>query len=136
MTKDDVQFILDIWAARLNLTNWDIKIRWELRPGMEPDGTGEAEKGIDAEIKVHDYHEQASNRLAEDWPSWSRDQMNRTLVHELLHIYEKETHRPVDQARNVMSGPTFEMFWGWYVAGRERWVEKLAQALVDLAGTV
>lgn len=132
MTRTELERILAEWQRRLRISDWDIKIRWELRPGQNPDGTGEIDKDADAEIRVHDYHEQASIRLKADWETWDPHFASRVIVHELLHIFEAETKRPVDQAQNAMSKQAFEMLWGWYVAGRERWVEKLAQAIVEM----
>ena len=131
MTEVEMERILATWIGRLRLRDWDIKINYVLRPGEKPDGTG-IDTDNDAEIRVHDYHEQATIRLDATWGEWDSDKANRVIVHELLHVYERETWRPVDQAQNAMSKPAFEMLWGWYVAGRERWIEKLANAIVDM----
>ncbi len=126
--------VLGVWLTRLRLTDWEIVIRWDLLPGQKSDGTGEVDTDLEAEIRVHDYHEQASIRLCATWEKWDATALNRTLVHELLHVYEKETQRPAEQTQNTMGKKEHEIFWGWYVAGRERWVEKMARVLVELAG--
>jgi len=125
MTREQLERIIATWQERLRLRDWDVKI-----------SVHEADSENDAEIHVHDYHEQASIRLNPKWVDWDVGLANRVIVHELLHIHEQETKRPVDQAQNAMTKPAYEMLWGWYVAGRERWIEKLAQAIVDMAGAV
>lgn len=134
LTREQLERVLSVWQERLRLGHWDIQIRWHLRPGQNPDGTGEADEGIDAEIRIHDYHDQASIRLAEGWEKWDLKMANHTIVHELLHIFEHQTKYPMEKwFQNTRAE---EYAWDLYVRGAENWVDRLALILVDLAGVV
>lgn len=135
MTKEGIEEIVAVWQGRLRLQNWHIKVRWEK----------EVEFGADAEIKISDDYEQASIRIqqgadaatgTESFETWSDWYANKTIVHELLHIFEKQTGRAAETTQNTMSNQCYELFWAWYSHGAENWVDRLAVILVDLAGVV
>lgn len=134
MTHEQLEVVLREWQRRLRLGHWDIQIRWHLLPGQNADGSGEVDSGCDAEIRIHDYHDQASIRLHEDWNKWDLQMANHTLVHELLHIFEHQTKFPLEKWLGESRGEAYA--WDLYVKGAENWVDRLAIILVDLAGVV
>lgn len=135
MTKPEVERVVAVWQERLGLGRWDIKVRWE-RP---------VERGCDAEIKISEDYEQASILVQQDtdplsdpptrsFETWTVDDVNLTIVHELLHVFEKATRRPAAAVSSALSSSAYEVFWSWYEHGAESWVNLLTFALVDLAG--
>lgn len=137
MTREQLEHILREWQRRLRLDHWDIQIRWHLP----------VDKENEAEIRISDDYEQASIRISqhdepdsdipcEGFTSWSARRANEILVHELLHIFEKQTKRPVQAYLPEKANLASELFWTWYEHGAENWVERLSLILVDLAGVV
>jgi hypothetical protein len=138
MIPEKVEEILTEWQQRLRLYNWDLKIRWEMP----------CELGCDAEIRISDDYEQASLRIQQvddptttpsptrSYRTWSDHEANRVIVHELLHIFEKQTKRAVEAAGPIMPKNTYELLWAWYEHGSENWVDRIAIILVELGGVV
>lgn len=137
MTKERIEEIVRVWQSRLQLGHWDIKIRWEMP----------VELTIDAEIKISDDYEQASIRIQQltdpssdpptySFVTWDDYAANRTIVHELLHIFEKQTRRSIESAEPVLPKTAYELMWAWYCHGSENWVDRLAIILVELGGVV
>ena len=135
MTKADIERIVSVWQERLGLSHWDIKVRWEMP----------VSKGDDAEIRVHQDYEQASMRIQQDtdpastpptvpFTTWTEKQANLVVVHELLHVFEKETRRPAESLEDVLSSSSYTMFWSWYEHGAENWVDRLAARIVEMGG--
>lgn len=140
MTKEQVESLLEDWKQRLGLGHWNIKVNWDMP----------VELGVDAEIKIHNDYEQASIRIqqrtapADDeadraptrpFTEWTDKEGSHVIVHELLHIFEKQTSRAVQAAESSMSKPAYELLWSWYSHGSENWVDRLAQVLVSLGGS-
>lgn len=133
MTREQVEQIVEGWRQRLRLGHWAIKVRWETP----------VEKGYDAEIKISDDYEQATIRIQQqddpdgDPPSksyvhWTEREANEVIVHELLHVFEKQTRRPLEQFMPDKPTPAHDLLWAWYTHGAENWVDRLAVAIVDL----
>lgn len=129
MTRKEVERILAVWKKRLGLDCWDIKIRWEI--DIEPD-TGEV---AEAEIRVHPDYEQASIRVNRDkFPTWSDEHANATVVHELLHVFERGSNLAVQSAGLLMTDAAYRLLWDRYEHESEGWVDRLAFVLVRLGG--
>lgn len=137
MNQEAIEHIVQVWQQRLRLTHWDIQVRWGLP----------VDKSCDAEIKISDDYEQASIRIqtiddpdteppTEHFSKWTPEQANRIIVHELLHIYEKQTKRPLEQFMPEKPTPAHDLLWAWYEHGAENWVDRLAMIFVDLVGVV
>lgn len=136
MTRPEIEEIVRIWQERFKLDRWDIKVRWEMP----------VELGYDAEIKISDDYEQASIRIQQledttgevitkPYTSWTREEANGIIVHELLHIFEKQTRRPLEKfIPDEDPTQAQELLWDWYVHAAENWVDRLASIIVDLAG--
>jgi hypothetical protein len=133
VTADEVERIVAVWQARLGLSHWDIKVRWEKQ----------VDDGHDATIVISEDYDQASVRIQQKddpesntrpFSAWSEREANVVIVHELLHVFEIETRRPALALANVLSKTSYEMFWSWYEHGAENWVDRLSIILVDVAG--
>jgi len=137
MTQEELERILNVWQCRLQLDHWDIKVKWEVPCSL----------ASEAEIKISNDYEQASLRIQQqsdpttDPPTrsfvdWTEYDTNINIVHELLHVFEKETHRPIEAAgtNGVMSSSAYEILLAWYQHGAENWVDRLSIILVNLAG--
>jgi hypothetical protein len=139
MTEEQLERVLRTWQRRLRLDHWDLAIPWGLRPGQNPDGTGEIDDS-NAEIRIHEDYDQASIRLSSEYPTWSAEMANRTLVHELLHIFERGSDEAVKalapDVTGALSKLAYELFWNRYNHESENWVDRLAIIFVDLVGVV
>ena len=103
-----------------------MKIRWELPV--------ETEDKTEAEIRVHDDYDQASIRIREGYEEWTPEHANVTIVHELLHTFERGSKQAVSCLDLVTKPDAFEMIWHRYLHESENWIDRLAIILVDLGG--
>jgi hypothetical protein len=124
MTREELQRILSVWQQRLHLDHWDLTIRWDR----------EVSEDNEAEIRVHDWYDQASISFHKEFEKWDERHANTTVVHELLHCFERDSKTAVEAMVNVTTSKVYELAWSRYVAGAEKWVDRLAAILVELAG--
>jgi len=124
MTRTELERILAVWQDRLRLGHWSIKIVWDREISDENE----------AEIRVHDWYEQASIGVSKKFEQWDSRHANTTIVHELLHCFERDCKAAVEAMANVSGQAVYELLWSRYLAGAEAWIDRLAIVLVDLTG--
>jgi hypothetical protein len=124
MTKAELERILAVWQERLRLGHWNITIKWDR----------EVADDNEAEIRVHDWYEQASISFHKKFTEWDETHANTTVVHELLHCFERDCKSAIEAMGPVASASVYELLWSRYIAGAENWIDRLALILVELAG--
>src|SRR6476469_9022188 len=81
-TKKSMEQRIDHWLKILHLQHWEVKVKWDACLTKEEDS--------EAEIYTGDHYLFASLRLATDWQYWTDEWADRTILHELLHIFDRE----------------------------------------------
>jgi hypothetical protein len=132
-SKDDLHAYFLTLAAALRLDRWEVALE---------DGEPEAPDGsaftADADIVVNDHHDFATIRYAEHLldptkPGMTPDYVRRTLVHEALHLFQRDTRVMVREDLSRWLGVTAdEVFWRSYNRASERGIEAMAQAIAPL----
>lgn len=126
MTEDGLEQLLREWQVRLRLERWDLRLRFDLPVADDNE----------AEIRVHDYYEQASVRISPSFVSWSPEWAEAVVVHELVHVFEKSVKRATDAVCEALPAAAREVFWQWYLFASEQMVENVSNALLNTAGRV
>lgn len=125
MNQQWVVECVERWQKRLLLDHYDIRVRFNI----------DVDKEADAEIKIHDFYDQATVRINGDkFEHWTEAWAEAVVVHELVHVFEKRVRRIVDKTADGMNGLTTEIFWGWYETASEQMVENLAKAFLTAYG--
>lgn len=130
MTRKEVEYVLAVWKERLRLTHWTIKIRWD------EEGAPELETDDEARIKVADDYEEAFIRLAPEWSTWTAEELNRILVHELIHTFENDAGVAIEALEGRIPAGLFSLLECWYTHEVEKMVDRLALIIIELAGNV
>ena len=122
MTKRRLRAIVNEWQRRLRLQNWEITLHWG---GLTDDY---------ALIKVSADYENANLRFRQDFPGWTEEFANETVVHELLHIFERGVAQATESLEEVLEPTAYKLFAHRYSHEAENWVDRLSIILVDIAG--
>ncbi len=79
--EDQLQEKLKLWQERLRLQDWIVSVKIVRRREMQPDRQGEIEFNL--------YNKVAMISILEpiDYDDWGKQDMEDTLVHELLHLH-------------------------------------------------
>ena len=106
LTRDQLEGLVEHWAARLRLDHWTITVDWD------------AQTDNAAEIKpwhVYDYAKIRVNQSPEKgFQTWSRLIANRNVVHELLHLCMRDVDYTVETGELVMTGNVWKLFEAGY----------------------
>jgi hypothetical protein len=126
MTRPQLVRIVEVWQSRLRLTHWDLTV------DTDTPANGEAI----AECIRHHSYDTADLRFRPDWPTWSRRYANDTVVHELMHLQERDLSEAVNTAQLFCHPEAWKQFNDRCEHEREGLVDRLATILVDLGGEV
>jgi hypothetical protein len=126
MTRASFEKVVRRWQSRLRLNHWDLVIDTE---------TPAAGDAIAECIRHHSY-DTAVMRFRPDWPQWERRYANDTIVHELLHLQERDLSEAVNTAQLFFHPEAWKQFNDRCEHEREGLVDRLATILVDLGGEV
>lgn len=70
------------------------------------------------------------------WPSWSREFLNRIVVHELLHLLTRDIDEVVGDAEDQVHRDAATLLRRRYDHEIEGFVDGLAYRLVEIGGVV
>lgn len=132
--RDDIEYILSVWQSRLNLTHWTIKVDWATPP-ERPDGADEGDM-LWADVVWGNSSDDATIRFHESYLGWDRKQMNETVVHELIHLVNRDLQEGVESAEDVMPTSAFKVFRNRFEHEIEGVIERTAKLFVTLGGEV
>jgi hypothetical protein len=118
-----IDTLVEDWAVRLNLQHWDIKVMWD-----EP-----ADQKIDTANIIRDY-DYAKIHLAGNWPTWSKDIAQRTIVHELMHLVTRDLEQVCADMEEVLGRLAWAVFEKRHNHELEAVVDRMATVLVFLGG--
>jgi hypothetical protein len=127
--KAQLSRIIRIWRERLALEHVVLDVEWYEDP-EDPDAL--------ASIYVSEYYDHATLRFAAGWEDYDATELNRIVVHELMHIL---MHDYSQAARSiaVTGAISTDMRLLWHDRchdAEERVVDRLANRLVELGGVV
>lgn len=122
MSRRELARILRVWQNRLNLDHWTVKLTFD----AQGDDLGEC--------VCSDAYDEATVKLNAGYTRWARDEANRTIVHELLHVLTRDRTAAVESARPLMAAAGYRAFIDRHTFEDEGCVERLAAILVDLGG--
>lgn len=109
---------------KLGITDWSVF--WKMRP---PDGDDSI-----AEVECTEGRKTASIYLCEDFADMDADVIHMTLIHELLHIVERDSLDVIRVAGNNagMAQAAYDVLMESFRLQRELMVDHLAHAFADL----
>lgn len=128
-TDDRLQEVLEEWHKRLALGAWVVGARFV--PGKDLDPTHEADVEVNdehrfARVRVMHPEEHGNDFFDQPWD------VERAVVHELLHLHEHPMRAVVDAMLRHLSPAASEAFWAQYDLAREQMINTLARVLVNL----
>jgi hypothetical protein len=121
-TKASMETRITTWQSALQLNNWDIQIEWD-------------SSLVDSEAEItydHDYL-LATLRVSKDWPLWTEEWADLTIVHELLHLFDRDRDLAAKSVEDLMNEQAFKMYENRYDHEKESSVDHLATIIVALA---
>jgi hypothetical protein len=130
-SRDDIEYIVKMWLARLYLTHWTIVFVWD-KPLTKDDPAGEAL----AEIDRYEEYDYAFARFGADFATWTREDANKTIVHELLHLSTRDLEWAADAVEKVLHPDAYKLHAARMKHETEAHVDRMATILVELGGIV
>lgn len=131
LTRADIEHIVTVWRERLYLAHWQIVFVWE-KPLEQDDPLGEAL----AEIDRYEEYDYGFLRVGRNFQTWSREDANKTLVHELMHLATRDLEWAADAVERVLHPDAYKLHAARMKHETEAHVDRLATILVDLGGVV
>ena len=122
MTKRQVERLVRDWQSRLKLDHWQITVDLDKAAG----------EGCVAECDRADSYDTATIRFAPGFSDWSRHYTEQAVVHELLHLYERDLHEAVKSVESLLGKPAYQQFSDRLLHEREGIVDRLATVIVGL----
>lgn len=126
MTRAYVERCVRVWQERLGLQAWDVSVTWDVPPSEDSNATTRYR---------HDY-DRADISFEEAFGSWSREFLNRIVVHELLHLHLRDVDRVVDDLDGLLHRDVFSQVDKRYWHESEGLVDRLSYRLVEIGGCV
>jgi predicted metallopeptidase len=127
--KAQLRRVIKEWVRRLGLTHYNLEIAWDEEPD-EPDAM--------ASIWVSDNYDYATLRFRYDWMDHDVQELNRIVVHELVHIMSHEFAQ-ASRSIEVTGALSTDLRILWHDRCRdaeERMVDRLATRFIELGGVV
>lgn len=123
-TKKSMENRVAHWLKILHLEHWQVKIKW--------DACLPKDENSEAEIDAGDQYLFASLRLSTDWPYWTEEWADRTILHELLHIFDRERDVAAKSVEDLLKDDAFTIYWKRYEHERENAVDVMAEIIYEL----
>ena len=121
--------IIAAWAGRLRLDAWDLEVLWDEEP-EDPEAL--------ASVSPSDLYDQAQLRFRRDWMTHSNHELNRIVVHELMHVLFRDLGNAA-RSIHVTGCTTADARALWHDRcndAEEGLIDRLANRFVELAGEV
>jgi len=127
--KARIRRIIKVWRSRLMLDHIILDIEWDEEP-ENPDAV--------ASVYCSDLYDQATLRFSAQLIDYNNDELNRVIVHELMHIMFRDygmAVRSIEVTGSIASD--VRMLWHDRCHdAEEAVVDRLANRFVDLGGVV
>ena len=134
LTLSNMYKIIKGWQKRLDLGRWLLMI--------DTDDEGVDGEESYAEIKRHDYYHTAQLSLAPSFPEWDREFANVIVLHELLHLAQRDmwviaTRTAIPSAQKAKKKKkATTLRERFYERAEEEYVHRMAMALVRELGVI
>jgi hypothetical protein len=128
VTARAVQGILDRWVRRMGLERW--KIELEL---VEPSRETSPDEWADASIWRSNAYETAKIQLHPTWRSWSAEEAETHLVHELVHLWTRDMEEMLSIAEDQVTSAVFEVIRAAAMQRTEATVDLISRRLIAIA---
>jgi hypothetical protein len=119
--ESKIQTAIDKWQPLLHLERWKLTIKWSEIDGgaaeVAPEGMYEA-----AYIKFN----------AAELEGKTDEYIERTVVHELVHLLDRDRQEVMAQVENNLSPDTFKLFENVNSQMTESFVDRIATILYEL----
>lgn len=116
------------WVKRLHLGHWE----WDIHLGVDLDDAF-------AQITPHQHYDEARLEVRRDWPHWTKEVLNNTVVHELVHVTLRDVdtvlHMPceLDVWDNSQAAILYHEHMDHAVEG---FIQRITGALIEAHGIV
>lgn len=125
MTRRRLETIAKVWQRRLKLEHWELVVDWS-----EP-----CEDGYLAVASRSDMYDTALIRVRDDFAKWSERKANEIVVHELLHLHERDLCEAISDATSTLNKQAGRIVRAVMQREREGLVDRLSMILVEIGGT-
>jgi hypothetical protein len=122
MTETYVRKAFKFWQTVCGLDAWSIELI--LGDGVDGDPTAEAS------IWMSQTYDRAIMRLCDDWATRDKDWINETLVHEFMHIHERDLKCAIESVYDQLAPAISDMYDDRVHHEREGLVDRLAMVIV------
>jgi hypothetical protein len=126
ITRKQVERTLRVWQTRLGLQTWDIKIDWEKSAGDD----------INASTYRLNTYDRATLCFDTAYVNWSKEFLNQTVVHELLHLVTRDLDRVFADFEISAHPEAYRVLDKRYDHEIEGVVDRLANRIVEIGGCV
>lgn len=134
MNQSEIYFILNEWKKRLYLHEWDFDIDWDTPAIIDDEECGSKNY---AQIWVSKDYFDANLKLSADWQSWTVEEANLNLVHELLHVKSRDTRHTIEYTlQGQLHRDVYDIIRSGYNHAEEAFLEAMARILINIGGSV
>lgn len=127
--KARIRRMVKTWRTRLMLDHVTIEIEWDEEP-EDPEAL--------ASVYCSDMYDHATMRFRSDLTDYDTLEMNRIVVHELMHVMFRDYGQAV-RAIDAVGALSSDVRYMWHTRCRdaeEGLVDRLANRFVELGGAV
>lgn len=121
MTRHQIETAVRVWQTRLKLDHWDIRVDWD-----NPSGGGDV-----ASSEIQDLYDSVTLRFDSRHGDWKVPYGTQTVIHELLHLHERDLAEAVKSVKPLIGLPAYEVFWQRYDHEREGLIDRVATILYE-----
>jgi hypothetical protein len=129
LTQAGLIRVIKTWKKRLALDHIDIDVDLVKAP--------ENEEAL-ASVSPHQMYDQAVMQFSGKWPEWNDFEVNRVVVHELLHILFRDYNNAVGSISQagVLSYQVQALWNDRLEDAEEALIDRIAHRLVEVGGVV
>src|SRR4051794_24667604 len=97
--ETQIESLLDKWQALLHLERWNLTIKWS-----------DVEDG-DAEVAPQGMYKVATIKFSKsELEGKDAEYVERTVIHELVHLLDRDRQEVMSQVENNLSADTYKLF--------------------------
>ncbi len=124
MTQQEIESLFREWQTRLKLNHWNIRVMWQTVWAAPNDPIAESEPD-----SMYDY---AKVRLDTELEHRTRDFVEKTLIHELLHLHDRDRSNVLAQVEHCLNPDAFKLWEKIEYEMTEGFIDRMATILWEV----
>lgn len=122
MTREGIETLVAEWLPRMHLSHWKVTIDWS-KP---------VEDDTAALVEREDTYDITTMRFSAEYPTWTEQYAEWTVVHELMHLVTRDLEQAVEASHDSLPAAARKLADARFEHELEGVVDRTARVLVEL----